>query len=64
MKSSEIRKKSKADLERQLLDLREQARDLRFKIGSREIKNHQLLRKTRKDIARILTILKEGEKQS
>lgn len=64
MKPSEIRKKSKSDLQKQLSDLREQVRDLRFRVGSREVKNHQLLRKARKDVARILTILQEEEKKS
>ena len=59
MKMAEIRKKSREDLQKLLAELRDNARNLRFKIVSREIKNHQLLRMVRKDIARILTALKQ-----
>lgn len=59
MKVQDIRKKSKDDLAKLLKELRENVRSLRFKIVSKEIKNHQLLRLARKDIARILTILEE-----
>lgn len=55
----EIRKKSPDDLQKLLAELRENMRGLRFKIASKEIKNHQLLRAVRKDIARILTALKQ-----
>lgn len=61
MTIQEIRKKSTGDLEKLVAELRENARSLRFKIASREVKNHQLLRQTKKDIARILTVLKEGK---
>lgn len=60
MKVKDIRKKSKEDLAKLLKELRENVRSLRFKIASKEIKNHQLLRLARKDIARILTILREN----
>ncbi len=59
MKPQEIRKKSEEDLQRLLGELKEQVRNFRFKIASKEVKNHQLLRIAKKDIARILTILKE-----
>ncbi len=44
---------------RQLTSLREQVRDLHFKVHSKEVKNSHELHKVRKDIARILTILKQ-----
>jgi len=59
MKPREIRKKSPEDLKKLLAELRDNIRSLRFKIASKEIKNHQLLRLAKKDLARILTILKE-----
>lgn len=59
MKITEIRKKSDVDLVKLLSELKEQVRNLRFKIASKEVKNHQLLRQAKKDIARILTIMKE-----
>lgn len=59
MKIQEIRKKTGEDLQKLLAELKENVRDLRFKIASKEIKNHQLMRRAKKDIARILTVLKE-----
>ena len=59
MKPQEIRKKSQEDLKKLLPELRENIRSLQFKIASKEIKNHQLLRLVKKDLARVLTILKE-----
>ncbi|MDP3741551.1 MAG: 50S ribosomal protein L29 [bacterium] len=59
MKIQEIRKKSVEDLRKMLGEFRENVRGLRFKIASREVKNHQLLRVAKKDIAKILTVLKE-----
>lgn len=59
MKTNEIRKKTQDDLEKLLSELRESVRGLRFKVAAKEIKNYEILRQTRKDIARILTILKE-----
>lgn len=59
MKIQEIRKKTEEDLQKLLAELKENVRDLRFKIASKEIKNHQLMRRAKKDIARILTVLKE-----
>lgn len=49
---------------KQLTELRGTVRDLRFRIANKELKNHQQLRQVRKDIARILTILKEKGKKS
>lgn len=59
MKIAEIRKKSDQDLQKTLAELREEVRGLRFKIGSKEVKNHQMLRHAKKNVARVLTILKE-----
>lgn len=59
----DIRKKSDSDLEKMLGELRGNVRDLRFRVANKELKNHQQLRGARKDIARILTVLKEkGQK--
>ena len=59
MKIVEIRKKSKTELKNMLQDLRNKLRALRFDLASGKIKNVRDVRKTRKDIARVLTILKE-----
>lgn len=59
MKIYDLRKKSDEDLVKLLAEMREESRNLRFKIASREIKNNQVLGRVRKDIARILTLQKE-----
>jgi len=53
----EIKKMSEGEMKKQLAALREQVRDLSFKIHSKEVKNHHTLRSIKKDIARILTVL-------
>lgn len=57
MKMSEITKLGEPELRKRLATLREQARDLAFKVHSKEVKNHHQLRAIRLDIARILTVL-------
>ena len=58
MKVSEIRLKSKKELQGQLNSLREKKRQLRFDLVAGKVKNIDDVKRTRKDIARILTILK------
>jgi ribosomal protein L29 len=62
MKFKELKSQNNNELNRNLTTLREQVRDLRFKIHSKEVKNSHELHKVRKDIARILTILKQNAK--
>ena len=57
----ELRMQNPAELKKNLTSLREQARDLLFKIHSREVKNSHTLGVVRKDIARILTLMKESK---
>lgn len=59
MKAQKLRKKSKTDLEKLLQEGREHLRVLRFDLASGKIKNVREIGATKKDIARILTILKE-----
>lgn len=61
MKMVELNNLGRADLLKQLAALREQVRDLRFKIHSKEIKDQHQLTKTRKDVARILTLLNQDK---
>lgn len=61
MTIKEIRTIGSAELIKQLASLREQVRDLRFKIHSKEVKNNHVLSNVRRDIARILTVLKESK---
>ena len=59
MKIAEIRKKSGLELEKLLGELRRKLRALRFDLVSGKVKNIREIRKIKKSIARILTILKE-----
>lgn len=59
MKIQEIRKKTADDLVKILEEQQEHLRALKFRVASSEVKNHQELKVTRKNIARIFTILKE-----
>lgn len=59
MKMKELRALSTGELQRQLAALREQVRDLSFKLHSREVKNTHTLKDVKRDIARILTLINE-----
>ncbi|MBZ9571855.1 50S ribosomal protein L29 [Patescibacteria group bacterium] len=59
MKINGLRKKSKAELPKILKERRERLRQLRFDLSSGKVKNIREIRYLRKEIARILTTLKE-----
>jgi large subunit ribosomal protein L29 len=59
MKIAELRKKTKAELKKLLLENREKLRALRFNLASGKLKNVREIPYLKKDIARILTLLKE-----
>jgi len=61
MKPAEIRQKSKKELRELLNELKEKIRNFRFALASGKVKNIREIRGFKKDIARILTILKEKE---
>jgi len=57
MKTNELKQKSINELEKILQERREKLRQLNFDLASGKVKNVRSVRKTKKDIARILTIL-------
>ncbi len=59
MDISEIRKKTKSDLKDLLFKKREELRKANFSIRSGKIKNIKSISGIKKDIARILTVLKD-----
>jgi len=59
MKAVELRKRDKKELEKMVLDLRKKLNDIRFKFTSNKLKNVKEINNTKKEIARILTILTE-----
>ena len=58
MKITELRQKTEPELRKLLQDNREKLRQFRFDLVSGKIKNVREIRKTKKDIARILTLLR------
>lgn len=63
MKASELKEKSVAELNEQLLELLKEQFNLRLKKASGQLNQTHLAKQTRKDIARIKTVLnqKAGE---
>ena len=61
MKIRELRRKTIQELQQTLIELRDKLRDLRFNLAQGKVKNIREIRETKKDIARILTLLKEYE---
>ncbi|MFH1610828.1 MAG: 50S ribosomal protein L29 [Patescibacteria group bacterium] len=57
MKIKELQNKSEEALKTMLKDLRDKLRDLNFKVSQKQLKNIRDVRKTKKSIAQILTIL-------
>jgi len=58
MKASELRRKSKEELNKTLQDLYKNLGQLRFKLSSNKVKNVREISQIKKDIARIFTIMK------
>lgn len=63
MRVKEIRQKTIEDLRKLEKELREKLRGLRFDFASGKVKNVREIREIKKDIARILTVIREKEKQ-
>jgi len=64
MKIFELRQKNKSELTHSLQEYKDKVRALRFDLASGKIKNVREIRKIKKDIARILTLLKEQKTKS
>jgi large subunit ribosomal protein L29 len=62
MKTSELRAKDVAALEKEVTDLLRAHFGLRMQKATQQLSNHSQLRKTRRDIARAKTILAEKKK--
>lgn len=58
MKLDELKRKTKPELQKLLQDSREKLRQLRFDLASGKVKNVREIRTIKKDIARILTIIR------
>lgn len=60
MKIKELRRKPIKELEETLIGLRDKLRELRFNLAGGKVKNIKEIHQTKRDIAKILTILKEN----
>jgi large subunit ribosomal protein L29 len=64
MKASEIREFPADELAETARELRERLFKLRFQLASGQMEKPQMIRNTRRDLARVLTILGERETES
>ena len=64
MKIDELRQKSREELEKSLQDSREKLRQLRFDLSAGKVKNVREIRRIKKEIARILTLVTELPKEA
>ncbi len=64
MKVSEIRDMSPEERERKVTDLRQELFNLRFQHGIGQLENPTKLKKTKRDIARLYTIIGETARKS
>ncbi|MBU4285233.1 50S ribosomal protein L29 [Patescibacteria group bacterium] len=59
MKTKEFKQKTDKELKETLIHLRDNLRELRFNLASGKVKNINEIHRNRRDIARILTLLKQ-----
>jgi len=59
MKSSELRAKDKVQLDQELQELLKAQFSLRMQKGTQQLSNSSQIKKVRRDIARVRTILRE-----
>jgi len=64
VKAEELRALDVAELEDRLKGARRELYELRFKLAVGQLENHRQIRRTRKDIARILTVLHQRRLES
>jgi large subunit ribosomal protein L29 len=62
MKAANVRGKTRDELQDQLLQLKKEQFNLRFQKATGQLENTARVREVRRDIARIKTILAEGER--
>lgn len=61
MKIKELREKGIEELKKLLMEKREEKRKFQFDVASKQIKNVREIRKNKKDIAKILTLINESK---
>ena len=61
MKNNKLKEMSSQDLEKELSELKSELFKLRFQLAANGLENPMKIKTTKKDIAKIKTILKERE---
>ena len=61
MKAEEIRGLNPEELEKRIDDAHKELFDVRFRVETRQLVNHNEIRRIKKDIARLETVLREKE---
>ena len=61
MKASEIRELTAEELQNKLKTLKEELFNLRFKLAVKQLDNPMRISAVKKDIARVLTVIREQE---
>ncbi|MFP4167708.1 MAG: 50S ribosomal protein L29 [Desulfonatronovibrionaceae bacterium] len=64
MKAGELRKESMEKLQDKLADYRQELFNLRFQHATAQLENTQRISAVKKNVARILTVLREKEMES
>jgi large subunit ribosomal protein L29 len=61
MKAAELREKTSAELNTQLVELKANLFNLRFQQATGQLSNPMVIRECKRDIARIMTVIRERE---
>ena len=64
MKASELRARSPAELQQELNELLKAQFSLRMQVATQQLTNNSQIKKVRRDIARVRTLLNEKARQS
>jgi large subunit ribosomal protein L29 len=64
MKASELRGKNPAELQQELNELLKAQFSLRMQVATQQLTNNSQIKKVRRDIARVRTLLNEKARQS
>ena len=61
MKSSEIREKTQAELQNELIQLKSELFKLRFQLVTNQLENPMRVKDVKKSIAQVMTVIRERE---
>ena len=62
MKASEMKTMSNEELEKKLVELKDELFHLRFQLAIKQLDNPHKITAVKRDIARVLTVMNEGKK--